>query len=131
MYLAVRGCFNRLLPCHLLACRARKLTDEQRSAIAAYFAVYKGQASCGAGAQAVLKQSERDAACLTLGCPTPDMLPQAVCCCACHTLSECRRRALPSWPLRWTTTPPSSVPMPCYRMRLSRWASYAADTAAC
>ena len=28
-----------------LACRARKLTDEQRSAIAAYFAVYKGQAS--------------------------------------------------------------------------------------
>lgn len=29
--------------CNRAACRARKLTDEQRSAIANYFAVYKGQ----------------------------------------------------------------------------------------
>ena len=33
--------FNTLSGPHV--CRARKLTDEQRSAIASYFAVYKGQ----------------------------------------------------------------------------------------
>lgn len=44
-----------------LPCRARKLTDEQRSAIAAYFAVYKGQASWAWGWGAVLLAANQPA----------------------------------------------------------------------
>ena len=98
---------------HTRLCSARKLTDEQRSAVANYFAVYKGQEKggwrgwvgrwVGGWEEWADRQAEQhSSAPISHPPPPPHVTPPST---NPPTHPPLHSQALPSWPWGWKTTP--------------------------